>query len=249
MAALCLLVLITFPSLTSAQEGRRELETLDPSFQKSVLRGWRYFNTSFADDGVACVHCHRDHSDIVSWAGSYPKVQIFDQTPYRVKTLRMVIIEAMDKHTDLGPIECGEMAEDLQAYIAWWGDGEPLAPGISVKGMPPEEDLAELGEAVSRGRTLFSREKPVSCIYCHTADVPDDDYRRPLRDVFLGFPRSGGEGERAVSFDAYLLAHYRRQGVVMSAKHITDIAAYFADLSRGKLQRPGIQQPGEEAIR
>jgi mono/diheme cytochrome c family protein len=160
----------------------------------------------------------------------------------------MVIIEAMDRHTDLGPIECGEMAEDIQAYIAWWGDGQLLEPGISVKGMPPEEDLAEFGEAVSRGRTLFNREKPVSCVYCHTADEPDNNYRRPLRDVFLGFPRSGGAGERAVSLDAYLLAHYRRQGVVMSAKHITDIAAYLAYLSRGKLQRPGIQQSGEETI-
>ncbi len=248
LAALCLLVLITLPSLGGAQEGRRELQTLDPSFQKSVLRGWRYFNTSFADDGVACVHCHRDHSDIVSWAGSYPKVQIFDQTPYRVKTLRMVIIEAMDRHTDLGPIECGEMAEDIQAYIAWWGDGQPLAPGISAKGMPPEEDLAEFGEAVNRGRSLFNREKPVSCVYCHTADEPDDDYRRPLRDVFLGFPRSVGAGERAVSLDLYVLAHYRRQGVVMSAKHITDIAAYLADLSRGKFQKPGARQSGGETI-
>ena len=247
--AVCFFAIFALSGPGRSDSVRRELNTLDSSFQKSVLRGWRYFNTSFADDGVACVHCHRDHSDIVFWAGSYPKVQIFDQTPYRVKTLRMVIIEAMDRHTDLGPIECGEMAEDLQAYIAWWGDGEPLAPGISIKGTTPEEDLTEFGEAVSRGRSLFNREKPISCVYCHTAEEPDDDYRRPLRDVFLGFPRSGGEGERAVSLDAYLLAHYRKQGVVMSTKHITDITVYLADLSRGKLQRPGIQQPGEEASR
>jgi len=243
-AALCLLVLITVPGLVGAQGNRRGLETLNPSFQKSVLRGWRYFHTSFADDGVACVHCHRDHSDIVSWAGSYPKVQIFDGTPYRVKTLRMVILEAMDTHTDLGPIECGEMAEDLQAYIAWWGDGEPLAPGISVKGTPPEENLAEFGEAVSRGRSLFTRKEPLSCAYCHTAEEKDDIYRRSLKGVFLGFPRSSGEGERAVSLDTYLLAHNRRQSVVMSVKSLTDIAAYLADLSRGSSLRPGVRQPG-----
>ena len=247
-AALCLLVFITFPSLTGAQDNRRELETLDPPFQKSVLRGWRYFNTSFADDGVACVHCHRDHSDLVSWAGSYPKVQIFDQTPYRVKTLRMVIVEAMDRHTDLGPIECGEMAEDLQAYIAWWGDGQPLVPGISVKGIPPEEDLDELRESINRGRSLFNREKPVSCVYCHTTGEHDDSYRRPIREVTLGFPRSVGAGERAVSLDLYLLAHYRRQGVVMSARSITDIASYLADMSRGKLLRPGELQSDGEAL-
>ena len=239
IAALCLLVLITIPDLTVAQDGRRELETLEPSFQKSVLRGWRYFHISFADDGVACVHCHRDHSDIIPWAGSYPKVQIFDGTPYRVKTLRMVIIEAMVTHTDLGPTERGAMAEDLQSYIAWWGDGQPLTPGHSAKGMPPEEDLTELGEAVSRGRSLFNREKPISCAYCHTAEEPDDDYRRPLKDVLLGFPRSGSTGERAISMDTYLLAHYRSYGVVMGRKDLPDITAFLAFLSRGKALQPG----------
>lgn len=244
IAALCLLVLITVPGLVGAQGNRRGLETLNPSFQKSVLRGWRYFHTSFADDGVACVHCHRDHSDIVSWAGSYPKVQIFDQTPYQVKTLRMVTIEAMTRHTDLGPIECGEMAEDIQAYIAWWGDGQPVTPGISTRGQTPKEDLAEFRETVNRGRTLFNREKPISCSFCHTADEQGGTYRRSLKGVFLGFPRSSGEGERAVSLDTYLLAHNRRQGVVMSVKSITDIAAYLADLSRGSSLRPGVRQPG-----
>ena len=244
IAALCLLVLITLPGLVEAQGKRRGLETLNPSFQKSVLRGWRYFQTSFADDGVACVHCHRDHSDIVPWAGSYPKVQIFDGSPYRVKTLGMVIIETLDTHTDLEPSQRGEMAEDLLAYIAWWGDGQPLAPGISVNGMTPEEDLAELREAVSRGRSLFNRREPISCVHCHTARDQHDNYRKSLKDVFLGFPRSDGAGERTVSLDAYLLNHYRSQGVVMSGGSITDIAAYLADLSRGKLQRPGTRQTG-----
>ncbi len=246
IAALCSFVVITTFTLAGAQDFRRELETLDPTFQESVLRGWRYFNASFADDGVACVHCHRDHSDLVSWAGSYPKVQIFDQTPYRVKTLRMVILEAMDRHTDLGPIECGEMAEDLQAYIAWWGDGQPLAPGHSADSVPPEEDLAALEEAVSRGRTLFHREKPTSCALCHTTEGPDDGYRKPLASVSLGFPRAGSTGERAVSLDSHLLAHYKRQGVIMSARSITDIAAYLAELSRGEIMRPGAPQTGAE---
>ena len=239
IAALLLILLFPAPGLCEPQEGQRELETLEPSFKESVLRGWRYFNTSFADDGIACVHCHPDHSDITSWAGSYPKVQIFDGTPYRVKTLRIVTIEAMTRHTDLGPIQCREMAEDIQAYIAWWGDGQPLIPGISTKGQTPEEDLFEFREAVRRGRTLFNREKPTSCVYCHTAEKQSDQYRRPLKDVLLQYPRPGGAGERAVSLDTYLLAHYKRQGVVMSARSITDIAAYLAELSRGELQRPG----------
>ena len=239
IAALCLLVLIAVPGLAVAEDGRRGLETLEPSFQKSVLRGWRYFHISFADDGVACVHCHPDHSDIIPWAGGYPKVQIFDGTPYRVKTLRMVIIEAMEKHTDLGPTERGDMAEDLQSYIAWWGDGLPLSPGTSAKGEPPEEDLAELGKAVNRGRSLFNREKPISCAYCHTAEDQNDNYRKPLKDVLLLFPRSGSTGGRTLSLDTYLLAHYRSQGVVMSRKDIPDITAFLAFLSQGKALRPG----------
>ena len=248
VCALCLLAVLAQAEPGRSDSTRREIENLDPSFRESVLRGWRYFNTSFADDGVACVHCHRDHSDMVFWSGSYPKVQLFDGSPYDVKTLRTVIMEAMARHTDLGPVESGEMAEDLEAYIAWWGDGQPLAPGISHKGMPPEEDLGELGESISRGRALFNREKPTSCSYCHTAKEQDDDYRKPLKDVLLGFPRSVSVSGRTVSLDTYLLAHFKKQGVVMSPKSITDIAAYFSDLSRGKLLRPGVRQTGEETI-
>jgi cytochrome c len=240
--ALCFSTILIAPGVGRSENIRRELGTLDPSFRESVLRGWRYFQTSFADDNVACVNCHRDHSDLVSWSGSYPKVQIFDQSPYQVKTLRMVIKEAMARHTDLGPIESGEMAEDLQAYIAWWGDGQPLAPGFSANGTPPREDLAELEKAVNRGRSLFYREKPISCEYCHTAQGQHDNYRRSLKDVLLRFPRAGSTGEKALSLDTFLLAHNRRQGVIMNAGDITDIAAYLADLSRGKIQRPGTLQ-------
>jgi len=237
--ALSFLTILIAPGIGRSENIRRELGALDPSFRESVLRGWRYFQTSFADDSVACVNCHRDHSDLVSWSGSYPKVQIFDQSPYQVKTLRMVIKEAMARHTDLGPIESGEMAQDIEAYIAWWGDGQPLSPGLSHERMPPEEDLTELGKAVNRGRALFNREKPVSCSYCHTVEESEVSYRKPLLDILLGFPHAGSTGERAVSVDTYLLNHYKRQGVVMSARSITDIAAYLAELSRGKLLKPG----------
>ena len=247
--AVCLFIILTLTWPGHSDPVRRELEDLDPSFRESVLRGWRYFQTSFAADGVACVHCHRDHSDLITWPGSYPKVQIFDGTPYGVKTLRTVIIEALARHTDLGPVECSDMAEDLQAYIAWWGDGQPLTPGISKRSIPPDEDLEELMMAVRRGMLLFNREKPVSCVRCHTIGKEDDGYRSSLKGTFTGFPRSGDEGERALSFDLYLLDHYRRNGIVMSPKSITDIASYLAHLSREEHLKPGSLNGVEEVAR
>lgn len=246
--AVCLFTNFTTPGTSRSDSVRRELEDMDPSFRESALRGWRYFQTSFAEDGIACVHCHRDHTDMVTWAGSYPKVQIFDGTPYKVKTLRTVILEAMDRHTDLEPAEYSGITEDLQAYIAWWGDGQPLTPGITHKGMPPEEDIAELEKTVDRGRLLFHREKPVSCSYCHALQKTEDSYLRPIKDILLKYPKPGSSGERAVSLDRYLLSHYRRQGVFMSPRQITEISAYLADLSRGKVLRPGGKSSQEEEI-
>jgi hypothetical protein len=149
-------------------ETRRALTLLPGPYRESALKGWKIFQTSYAHDGVACVHCHRDHQDMIPWAGAYPKVQLFDGMPYGVKTLRMVILEALSRHSDVGQVQAANMAEDLAAYISWWGDGQLIIPGISEAVPPPVEDLVELQNAVTRGRGLFNREKPLSCAYCHT---------------------------------------------------------------------------------
>ena len=157
------------PVEASSDEMRRSVDSLYPVFRESVLKGWKIFQTSYAHDGVACVHCHRDHQDMIPWAGAYPKVQLFDGMPYGVKTLRMVILEALSRHSDVGQVQAANMAEDLAAYISWWGDGQLIIPGISEAVPPPVEDLVELQNAVTRGMGLFNREKPLSCAYCHTA--------------------------------------------------------------------------------
>jgi hypothetical protein len=156
------------PVEASSDGMRRSVDSLHPVFRESVLKGWRHFQTSYAHDGAACVHCHRDHQDMIPWAGAYPKVQLFDGMPYGVKTLQMVILEALSRHSDVDQVQAANMAEDLAAYISWWGDGQSIIPGISEAVPPPVEDLVELQNAVTRGRGLFNREKPLSCTHCHT---------------------------------------------------------------------------------
>ena len=233
------LLLAALPGIVHSDNNRRDLEHLDPPFRESVLRGWNYFHNSYAEDGVACVHCHTEHSDIVPWAGAYPKVQIFDGTTYEVKTLHMVVTEALERHTDLSPMMAGRMVDDLISYIYWWGDGEPLTPGISEKTRPPEEDLEQLTSAANRGRNLFQQGEPNSCSHCHTIGKGKDLSRITLNDVFLGFPKPGPGGKQMMSLHTYLSVHIKQQGVTMNAEVIPDIAAYLADLSRGQILRPG----------
>ena len=148
--------------------GQHVLNQLEPHYRASVLRGWRNFQTSYARDKMACVNCHRSYEDMASWAGAYPKVQVFDGTPYAVKSLSDVVFEVLDRHTDLSESSCMKMVDDLVAFISWWADGQPIAPGLSGHGLPASQDSAKLEEAVSRGRTLFKRRNPPSCTRCHS---------------------------------------------------------------------------------
>jgi hypothetical protein len=151
----------------------------------------------------------------------------------------MVVTGALERHTDLPPTMAGRMVDDLISYIYWWGDGEPLTPGISEKTRPPEEDLEQLASAANRGRNLFQRGEPNSCSYCHTIGKRNDLSRIALNNVFLRFPKPGPGGKQMMSLHTYLSVHIKKQGVPMNAEVIPDIAAYLADLSRGKALQPG----------
>lgn len=120
-------------------EVRRPLPSLEGQYREAVLEGWRLFQTSQAEDGVACVDCHLDHADLTGWARAYPKVQTFDGTPHRVKTLHRVVVEAMVKHTDLPPpghAEAGRTHHRLSGLV------ERRAAGTT--GHEPENSLASL---------------------------------------------------------------------------------------------------------
>ena len=55
----------------------------------------------------------------------------------------------------VGPAILEAGVEDLVAYVAWRGDGQPIHPGHSRDSVPAAEDLAELTSATERGRRLF----------------------------------------------------------------------------------------------
>ena len=138
------------------------------------------------------------------------------------------------------------MAEELAAYISWWGDGQPIIPGIAEAIPPPTEDLIELQNAVARGRKLFNRDKPLSCTYCHTTGGERSSYLEDLSQCYSRFPKITDDGKGVVSLHAYLADHRKRMGVFMGSDDIPDLAAYLADLSRGLKLSPGGQIPLHE---
>lgn len=237
---------------------RRELTELDPAFRESVLRGWRSFQTSFARDGVACVHCHEDHERMRLWACAYPKVEVFDGTSYEVKTLRLVVLEALAGHTDLPAGARVDLAGDLTAFIAWWGDGQYLKPAFSRETPPASMDLELLEAAVIRGKALFyaaGDHGGAVCSGCHSPDAPVPDPRKSsLEQAARRFPAYDASTGRPVTLAIFLRRHAAARGGEITAGQATDAAAYLASLAAGKAFRPGgpllleRESTGDEAL-
>ncbi|GBE14967.1 MAG TPA: hypothetical protein ENH32_02635 [Proteobacteria bacterium] len=245
-----LTVALLFPSSSFGEGGNvnlgpRGLNGLEPHYRSSVLRGWRSFQTSYAKDGVACINCHRSYEEMAAWAGAYPKVQVFDGTPYAVKSLSDVVLEALERHTDLSESSCMKMVDDLVACIAWWGDGQPVTPGFSGAGRPPSQDRAKLEEAVARGRILFKRRGPSSCSSCHSprprATEPE---KTSMGDSFTTFPRYDVNTRKVVSLKTFLLWHEVKYHLSLDPEDVTDISAYLARLASRRLLRPGTPADG-----
>lgn len=224
----------------------RSLFDLEPHYRASVLRGWRSFQTSFARDGLACVHCHLHHETMRLWARAYPKVEVFDGTPYQVKGLRQVLFEALEKHTDLLPHQRLALVEDLVSYIAWWGDGQPIDPGHSRALPPAAEDLAELRSSVERGHRLFHEDTLGPCVRCH--DIGEKGSAQTKISVIKAtttFPHYVHPPGRIMSMEAFLSWHIvtqSKKGYAPESNVVTDLAAYLASLAKGKRLHPG----GEE---
>ncbi len=214
------------------------LSELEANFRASVLRGWRCFQTSFAQDGVACVDCHRHHEPMRRWAGAYPKVEVFDGTPYRVKVLRQVVLEALERHSDLSPQRRLALVEDLVAYLAWWGEGKPITPGHSRAVSPPAEDLRLLKSSAERGRRLFRQPELGPCTQCHVRGerkVAQD--KIPLGQAAATFPRYVPQAGQVMSLEAYLSWHLSargQKGQPPESDTVTGLAAYLASLAKGK---------------
>ncbi len=219
---------------------QRSLNQLESNYRQSVINGWRMFQTSFAEDSMACVNCHLNHGQMTGWAGGYPKVEVFDGTPYSVKTLHQVVLEALATHTDLPKRGREAMAEDLAAYISWWGDGQPVRPGISRDIPPATMDLEELKSLVNEGLQIFKRPEGTGCIGCH--EINKDPLKKSgisLGRSFATFPKYDVNAQRVVTLDTFLTTHVAEHASIKDREQITALAAYLADLAKGENLRPG----------
>jgi len=245
LSATLLLALIIASSPTWAAEEvsfskQRPLNQMESNYRQSVINGWRMFQTSFAEDSMACVNCHLNHDQMTGWAGGYPKVEVFDGTPYSVKTLHQVVLETLAIHTDLPEGKREAMAEDLAAYISWWGDGQPVRPGISRDIPPATMDLEELKSLVNKGLQIFKRLGGTGCIECH--EVNKNSLKKSgasLSWSFATFPRYDVNAQRVVTLDTFLTSHVAEHAGIKDREQVTALAAYLADLAKGKNLRPG----------
>ena len=233
-----------------AESDPTPLTSLEPHYRASVLRGWQIFQPSFAADGVACVNCHPRLESLRHWPGAYPKVAVFDSTPYRVKSLQQVVMEALERHTDLTLVGRVDQVEDLVAFLTWWGDGQVMTPGRSSTLPPATTDLALLSAAAVRGEQFVQNRGAESCESCHSLALGETDkLYRPLRMSATHFPRYIPSAEQMMSLETFLAGHVQQPGngnLSPDSGTIIDVSAYLASLAKGLTYRPG-QRPQEQA--
>jgi hypothetical protein len=240
------------PSATTVPGGGTDptpLMNLESHYRASVLRGWQTFQTSFAADGVACVNCHPRLESLRHWPGAYPKVEVFDGTPYRVKSLQQVVMEALERHTDLTLAGRVDQVEDLVAFLAWWGDGQVVTPGRSSTLPPATADLALLRAAAIRGEQFAQNRGAESCGSCHSLAPEETD--KPYRSLRLSathFPRYIPSDGQVMSLETFLAGHVRQPGGgdwSPDSDTVIDLSAYLARLAAGSTYRPG--HPGQRS--
>jgi cytochrome c len=177
------------------------------------------------------------------WARAYPKVEVFDGTAYQVKGLRQVVIEALEKHTDLLSQQRLALVEGLVAYIAWWGDGQSIDPGHSRALPPAVEDLIELQSSVERGGRLFYEDILGPCVRCHdSGERGSAPAKIPVVRAATTFPHYVHPPGRVMSMEAFLSWHIAtngKEGYTPESSVVTDLAAYLVSLAKGKRLYPG----------
>lgn len=222
---------------------QRIITNFEQHYQASVIKGWQAFQTSYARDGLACVHCHLNHDNIKRWARAYPKVEVFDGTPYQVKGLRQVVREALKKHTDLTIDQPMALVENLVAYISWWGDGQRIKPGYSRIYLPAAEDLAELRLSVRRGNILFQQGFFGPCSHCHDTDGSSSKSEKiPIINSVATFPKYIKTVGWVMCLESFLSWHLQvemKKELHPESMYITDLIAYLTHLAAGKKLHPG----------
>lgn len=240
-------------TVAGAEADATPLTNLEPHYRASVLRGWQTFQTSFAADGVACVNCHPRLESLRHWSGAYPKVAVFDGSPYRVKSLRQVVMEALERHTDLTLAGRVDQVDDLVVFLTWWGDGQVMTPGRSSTLPPATADLALLRAAAIRGEQLVQNRGAESCGSCHSLAPEETDMpHHPLQLAATHFPRYIPSAGQVMSLETFLAGHVRqtsRNYVSPDSETVIDLSAYLASLAAGSTYRPGHprQQPQKQA--
>ncbi|PNU21816.1 hypothetical protein C2E25_00885 [Geothermobacter hydrogeniphilus] len=225
------------------------LTKLEPHYRASVLRGWQSFQTSFAVDGVACVDCHLRLESLGRWAAAYPKVEVFDGSSYRVKSLRQVVLEALERHTDLPRARRIGLVEDLVAFLSWWGEGRVMQPGRSRLLPPPAADLALLRVAVRRGEDFVREHWIDGCGACHRLGDGRDPTRAPLDRAASRFPRFVPAAGGVVSLETFLAGHLRHSGNEEwspECETVISLSAYLASLAEATTYLPG--HPGDRSL-
>ncbi|MBI2370603.1 MAG: hypothetical protein HYV08_10305 [Deltaproteobacteria bacterium] len=219
-----------YPAITAVPgEPGRPLAALPVTLRTAVERGRDlWVQETWGRTGLACAVCHPDASMVRGWASGYPAAWLSDgDRDFRVKTLAEVIAGAVQGHLGLALSPDHEAVRDLEAFLAWQGDGARLRPGVSGINRPAEGWLAELQGSVERGRSRFV----AACGRCHGPGV--------LAGAAAGFP-AVVTGAGVLGLDAFIARHARAElAASWSRPELADLTAYVVSLSKGWPLRAG----------
>jgi cytochrome c len=218
---------------------RRSMTQLEPNYRKSVLQGWKLFQSGYADDNMTCANCHLGHDVMKPWAAAFPKVSVFDDNTLFVKTLHQMVLEALNRHTDMTEAEIAEAADPLVSYISWWGDGQPIRPGYSEDVPPAVSDMRKLSRCQQKGKDIALSVEKQGCGRCH-ADLGGSTLASDVVQAVRTFPRYVPALGKVASFDTFLKEHARDNGFWLGEHEITQLSAFISLLAQGQPLEPGL---------
>ncbi len=196
--------------------GGDSLEDLEPHLAEAVLRGERLMeDPSLGTKGLSCVSCHPNPDLNREWVSEFPRRWSTTRRPTpRIITLAQhnagAVVDIMGGKA-FSPDD-PEMV-DLEAYIAWLGQGTP----IWAEETPGRRQLAE---KVREGEVTFQS----GCGRCHQTD--------DMRGIAARFPRYVDGSGRVLNLEGFLGHH---AGISPGSENSTALVTYLTSLSRGYL--------------